>query len=892
MSPDSNQAVLLFTDIAGSTRLWEETPERMRLALARHDALARSAIERCRGTVVKMTGDGVYAAFRDALDAVGAAIELQRSLVDPAATHGVWLPVRCGLHAGTVERRDDDIFGSAVNRAARIMDAAHGGQIVLSQAVFDRVAERLPRQVSLRDLGLARLRDLARPERVYQVVHPDLRREFPVLRSLAATPNNLPQQVSSFIARERELAEIRTLLATQRLVIVVGVGGLGKTRLSLQVAADMLDDCADGVWFVELAPIADAQLVVQAVASVLGVKEEPDRPVLDALVKYVADRQLLVVLDNCEHLLHPCAELANTLLRAGPQLKILATSREPLHVHGEATFSLSTLPVPGPQRHVPVETLTHFGAVHLFVDRARAAQSAFRLTDENASTVVEICRQLDGIPLALELAATHVRALSVEAIAARLSDRFRLLARGDGTALPRQQTLRASIDWSYDLLTEGERALLRRLAVFAGGFSLEAAEAVGMSDSVAQFDVLLQLTHLVEKSLVETDDDRKRYRLLETVRQYALERLVEAGDGDDARNRHLRFYLALAESADRKLRDVDHAEQDLWWRRLDNELENLVAAHVWCDQADDGAQLGLRLVWSIGNFLIDASRLEFGYRLATEALARPGGSGRNLARRRVLDTAGLLGYMMGKHGDARRIAEEGLSIALELDDRRGVASTLTLLGRVSVAQGDLAGARRHLEAGLVVAQELGQNIDLSYAFQALAELYRFEGDFDAAEPLYNDSLALDRKREDREACATNLLNLAMVSIGRGFEQRARAFLREAIAIIGELNARSAGQGALDIAASLASVRGQWERAARLGGAAAAQREASGLLRDPVDEAFLAPLIAQAPAKLAPRTYKAAESAGRALSYDQAIAEVGAWLDDTSGSPGSGADAVA
>jgi hypothetical protein len=438
--------------------LWEHAPERMGPALARHNTLARTAVEGNRGTVVKTTGDGVYAVFEDPLDALDATLLLQQALADPTATNGVDLRVRCGLHLGVADRGDNDFFGNVVNRAACIMSAAHGGQVLLSEAVAAIVRERLPADVALRDLGSVRLRDLASPERLYQVMHPQLRQDFPALRSLEATPNNLPQQVTSFIGRERELAEIKKLLANTRLLTLLGAGGLGKSRLSLQLAADVMDSFPDGVWFVELAPLEDSRLVPQAVASVLGVKEAAGHQVLEALVKHVEDRQLLLILDNCEHLAHACAELAKQLLQAGSQVKVLVSSREHLRVAGETTYPVPALAVPDPQKKLTLAALSQYEAVRVFMDRASAAQPAFKATQQNANAVADICYRLDGIPRALELAAARVRALSVEGIAARLSDRFRLLTGGDRTALPRQQTMRASIDWSYDLLTEPERS--------------------------------------------------------------------------------------------------------------------------------------------------------------------------------------------------------------------------------------------------------------------------------------------------------------------------------------------------------------------------------------------------------------------------------------------------
>jgi class 3 adenylate cyclase len=426
-------ATILFTDIEGSTRLWDQEPERMRPALASHDALVRGVIETHRGTVVKLTGDGVYAAFADPVDAITATLRMQLALADPAATNGVPLRVRCGLHTGTLEHHDNDYFGSEVNRGARIMSAAHGGQVILSQAVVDHMAGRLPAEVTLRDLGSVRLRDLSRPEHVYQVVHPKLRQDFPALRSLEATPNNLPQQVSSFVGREEVLRQVKTVFEATRLLTLLGVGGLGKTRLSLQVGADVMDEYPDGVWFVELAPLPDPRLVPQAVASALGVVEESGRPVQEALVKHVHDRKLLLILDNCEHLALAAAELAKALLQAGPQVKVLATSRESLHISGETTFSVPPLAVPPKHRPIALTALGEYESVRLFAERAVAAKPGFAMTEKNAQAIAEICRTLDGIPLALELAAARVRALPIEAIATRLSDRFRLPTGGDKT---------------------------------------------------------------------------------------------------------------------------------------------------------------------------------------------------------------------------------------------------------------------------------------------------------------------------------------------------------------------------------------------------------------------------------------------------------------------------
>jgi len=798
----------LFTDIEGSARLWEQDPERMRPALGRHDALARTAIEGHRGSVVKMIGDGVHAAFADPLDALRATLQLQQALADPEATGGVPLRVRCGVHLGVAEHRDNDFFGTAVNRAARLMAAAHGGQVIVSQAVVDRVADRLPQAVTLRDLGSVRLRDLASPERVYQVVHPRLRQDFPALRSLMATPNNLAQQVTSFVGRERELADVKKLLANTRLATLLGAGGLGKTRLSLHVAVEVLDDYPDGVWLVELAPLADGRLLAQAVASVLGVKEEAGRPVQETLLKFVQDRQLLLVLDNCEHLLPACAELVKQLLQAGPRVKILATSREPLHVAGETTYPVPSLSVPEPRLRLAHTALTQYEAIRLFVDRAKAAQPAFALTAQNASTVADICRHLDGIPLALELAAVRVRALSVEAIAARLSDRFRLLTGGDRTALPRQQTLRACIDWSYDLLTDPERALLRRLAVFAGGWTPEAAEAVGADREATPNNVLNLLTQLLEKSLVVMDAEGRRYRLLETVRQYAQDRLHESGDGEAARERHRDYFLALAEEAEPKLKGAQQAE---WLQRLEEEHDNLRAGLSW-SLAEAGSGAGLRLCGALGWFWETRGHFAEGREWCVRVLGKARGEERTQERANVLNAAGNLARSQSDYRAARALHEECLAIRRQLGDRIGTAASLNNLGILTYLQGDYPAARALYEESLAIRRELGDRGSMATSLNNLGNVAIGRSDYPTARALHEESLAIRRELGDPGGIALSLLNLGDVAFQQGDYGFARALHEESLTIMRELGDRSGTATSLTNLGNVARDRGDFPAA--------------------------------------------------------------------------------
>ena len=867
----------LFTDIEDSTRLWEQQPELMRLALARHDALARATVEKHGGIVVKMSGDGVHAAFGDALDALKAALMFQQEVAALAAVAGIVLRVRCGLHAGAVERRDNDFFGGPVNRAARIMSAAHGGQVLLSQLVAELVQDRCPDGVAFRDLGTVRLRDLAHPERVLQALHPRLRLDFPPLRSLESTPNNLPQQATSFIGRESELAQIRSLLASTRLLTLHGTGGLGKTRLALQTAADLLDDYEDGVWFVELAPLADARLVAPALATLLGIREEAGSSVPQILARHVRDRKLLIVLDNCEHLIQACADLASELLRAGAGLKILAASREALRIGGETTYRVPSLALPAPQDDTAGPDWVQFEAVRLFVERAAAVQPAFRLTDLNAAMIADICRRLDGIPLAIELAAARVRTLPVDTIRERLSDRFRLLTGGDRTALPRQKTLRTLIDWSYDLLDWPERLLLQRLAVFAGGWTLDAAESIGAGGELVAADILDVLSRLVEKSLVTLEAEGTRYGLLQTMRDYALERLVESGEESETRTRHLLHYLAFAESAWPRLVGPD---QGTWLARVDRERENLLAAHAWCDHAESGAELGLRLAGSVKIYWLNRGLLGLGYRITREALARPGAQQRNYARCRRLTEAGQLGFFMGRYGEVLGLLEESLSIARELGDPARIVGALQPLGMAYLGAGNPRVARAHLEEAVALAQAIGNKRELAGALNALAQLNRAENALDLAAPLYENVVALARELDDRESIAIGLLNLAMVSIGTGATSSARLMLVEVLAIAEEIGSKPAAQSALEVAAGLAVTSGAAGRGAEFFGAAETIAAQTGLKRDPADELFLAPLMANAGETLGAAAFVAACAAGRARTFTQAVTDVRAWLENS------------
>ena len=678
---------------------------------------------------------------------------------------------------------------------------------------------------------------------------------------LPALKHNLPAALNSFIGREGEIAEVKALLASSRLVTLTSLGGTGKTRLSLQVATGLLEEFPDGVWFVELAPLADELRVAQVVAFVLDIIEEAGKPVIDALARGVRDKQMLVVLDNCEHLLHGCAEVARRMLEAGPRVRILASSREPLHVAGEAIFR--------------VPAMATAQAIRLFVDRARAANPAFAATTESSPKIVEICNRLDGIPLAIELAAARVRALSVETIAARLDDRFRLLTGGDRSAMPRQQTLRASIEWSHELLTAPERALLRRLAVFSGGWTLEAAEAVCAGGELQQAASVLELlTNLVEKSLVGVDSPGDRFHLLESVRQFALEQLEESGEGAGVRHRHLEYYLALASRARPELLGPDQAR---WMALLDRERENLFAAHRLCGGSAESQEQGLRLVSMLKQYWIVRGLLGLARGVMVEALERAPARGRSRAR--TLFDAGQVGYFMGLYRESRAQLEESLAIAREINERALAGQVLQPLGMACLGMGDLAAARGHLVEALEAARASGDPRSVAAAVNAMAQFHRVEGDLDAAEPLFRHVLDLARELGDRESIAIGLLNLAMTSAERKSMRDARGMVAEALGIAQATGSKPVGQSVLEVCAGIAAAEERWSCAARFYGAAETEASRTGIRRDPADEAFLAPRVAAARKALAQR-FGDSEAEGRALAYEQALEGAREWLEET------------
>lgn len=811
----------LFTDIEGSTRLWEQHPQAMREALARHDALAAAIIHQQRGTLVKSRGEGdsLFCVFAQATQAIAAACALQQAFASEPWPAETPLLVRMALHTGEADLRDGDYYGPAVNRCARLRAIGHGGQVLLSQATYELVHQHLPEGCVLRDRSAHRLKDLQLPEHIFQLLHPSLPTDFPPLRSLQALANNLPVQWTSFIGREKEIEEVRSLLAKTRLLTLTGSGGCGKTRLALQVAAELIEGYSDGVWLVELGALSDPAFVPQQVATALGLREAPGRTLVQTVTDYLLPKAALLLLDNCEHLIEACTPLVDTLLRTCPHLRILATSREALRITGEQIYRTPSLSTPD-QASLPKEqralagVVSKYAAVRLFVDRAQLQRSDFVLTHQNITAVAELCSRLDGIPLAIELAAARVKMLSVEQIAARVADRFRLLTGGSRTALPRQQTLRAAMDWSYDLLSESERRLLNRLSVFAGGWRLESVEQVCGEEGVEE-EVLDLLSGLVDKSLVfsEEEEGATRYRLLETVRQYSREWLGKTEEEAEFRDRHQAFFLALAEEA---VPHLTGPEQGVWLERLEAEHDNLRAALEWCQTEQGRTEAGLRLAGSLWRFWWTRGYLSEGRKQLMALLSHPGGQDRTRARANALIGAGVLASTQGDNEVARTLYDESLTIFREADNPGGMALALSGLGNLAYVQGDNANARAHYEQCLAIQQEMGASYGIANSLNSLGNVACSQGDYAAAQSYLEESLAIFREVGNPGGMALALRNLGNVAFAQGDYAAAQSYQKESLAIFRELDDLRGTADSLSNLGNAAYAQGDYEVARAYG----------------------------------------------------------------------------
>jgi predicted ATPase/class 3 adenylate cyclase len=769
----------LFSDIEGSTVRWDANPEAMASALARHDAVMRATLEERGGHIFKTMGDAFCVAFATAPDAFIAALEVQRAVAAEDFSAVDDLRVRIALHTGATDERDGDYFGPTVNRVARLLAIGHGGQVLVSGIAADLVQSEMPPESSLRDLGNHRLKDLAHPEHVFQLVTPDLPEAFPALNSLNYLANNLPAQLTSFVGREDVIADIKALLKQHRLVTLVGTGGAGKTRCAIQVGAELVDGSGNGVWLAELAPIADPSLVASVVARALNVQESPNKPILDTLLAYLKRKRLLLIFDNCEHVIEEARRVVGAILRDCPEAHILVTSREPLNISGEQTYRMPSLAVPSNDRF-STEEASRFGALQLFVDRALSSDKSFALTTENAPHVSEICRRLDGIPLAIELAAARVKMLSPQQLAQKLDERFRVLTGGDRSALPRQQTMRALIDWSYDLLSDDERVLFRKLSIFAGGFTLESASAVCSDEMIDELAVFDLLSSLVDKSLVQAEPagSGTRYRLLESTRQYAREKLADVGEADTVARAHAGAFAVLAEQLD----DTYETTPDrAWFAQAEPELENLRAALLWAFGTHGDVLIGQRLACAL--------RRQWAYIAAAEGrrwIQRAQERADDTTPHAVLAALDLaeasLATAVTQHKASLAAAERALARYRELADPLWITEAKVRVGRGLLFVGRITEGEALLREALSDARGLGARKLANWALGGLAFAREFAKDVDEARLFYGEALASARAAGAERQGATMALSLAETEFCAGDTAAALRLAEEALPV--------------------------------------------------------------------------------------------------------------
>jgi predicted ATPase/class 3 adenylate cyclase len=794
----SGTVTFLFTDIEASTARWEHDPAAMRTDLARHDSILRRSIEEQSGVVIKTVGDAFYAVFPAAVNAIAAALMAQRALGTERWTGAAPLRVRMALHAGEAELRDGDYFGPALARVARLLAVAHGGQVLLTGSVEALAHDRLPARVSLRDLGEHRLRDLSRRERIYQLVASGLLADFPPLRTSDARPTNLTTPPTVLIGRAQEIETARTLIVADRvrLVTLTGPGGTGKTRLALELGARLADRFADGVFFVPLDAITEPAFVPAAVAATLGVREAQGRPVEEVLADYLHGQEMLLILDNFEQVIGAAPFVAGLIARC-PRLAVVVTSRERLRLRGE--HELPVPPLSLTEFQVPSATFQeadtrnkelgtwHSDAVRLFVERAREVRPGFGLTDGTAAIVHRICERVDGLPLAIELAAARIRMLSPAALLERLGERadpatLRLLQSGARDLPARQQTLWNTIDWSYGLLDAQEQALFRRLSVFAGGCTVAAAAALSAAVGTAhepatEASTLDRLSSLADKSLLlvgETADGEPRLNMLETLRAYGLEQLRLSGELDGLRRAHAACMLERAEAADAGL---GTAEARRWRARLEEDQDNLRASLRWaCDSA--ATETAARLIWALHQFWFIGGWLSEGLRWCEEVLALPGLASDPAWHARVLFVAGRLAGYQGDQVGARARLDEAIALSRAAGDRLTLGRALAALGRLLIEEPEQA--RPVLEESLDILRDLGDHRWLASALGYLGAVARRQGYDDAARVLFEESLALAHEAGDPWAAAAPLANLAALLDRHGDVARARSMYEDSL----------------------------------------------------------------------------------------------------------------
>jgi predicted ATPase/class 3 adenylate cyclase len=857
----------LFTDVEGSTRLLQRVGDAYRDLLATHHQILRESIATGGGVEVQTEGDGFFAVFSTATGAVLTAVRGQRNLLNHSWPEGEVVRVRMGVHTGEGVLSSGAYVGLDVHRAARIAAAGHGGQVLVSDATRALIEHALPMGVDLRDLGVHRLKDIEQPEHLYQLLIEGFPDTFPPIRSLDARLSNLPPERSSFVGRELEVAEATALLDQGRLLTLTGPGGIGKTRLALKIAAEQIGRFADGVYLADLSPITDPSLVPTVIARALMVREQPGRDLVDSLADHLRDRQQMLVLDNLEQVIKGAAAISR-LLDAAPQLTVLATSRVPLHLTGEQEFPVPPLALPDPIRSADLASLAGNEAVTLFVQRAASVRPGMRLTADNAATVAEIAVKLDGLPLAIELAASRAKLLAPSAILARLGASLSLLTTGPADLPQRQRTLRSTIEWSHDLLEAEHQRLFARLGTFSGGWKLEAAEVV--CGPGLDLTVLDGLATLIDQSMVrssEAGNGELRFTMLETIREFAVERLALSGERDDLQRAHAEHFRNLAEEAELRLTREDRA---VWLTRLEAENDNLRAALDWAERTDD-PDTGLRTASAIWRFWQQRGHLSEGRARLERLLAMPSAAARAPLRARALGALGGIAYWQNDNPVTRAAYEEAVEIARDVGDATLLASALLDLSFIPFMEHDADRAESILREGLATAQEAGDRLLTADFWDSIGFLEVVRGKPAAAIPLRRRAIEIFREEGDVWKMANSLLGLAMMSRMAGDVDAARSHLREALEMFTQARDTMSISAVLTGLALVALGDGLPERAARFVGSSARIRdelgggippELIGRWGDPANDAKQA---------LGDDAYDRARAEGYAMDIESAVA---------------------
>jgi predicted ATPase/class 3 adenylate cyclase len=864
------QVTFLFTDLVGSTQLWEVFPQAMHAALARHDALLKQAVSAHQGWIVKTTGDGIHAAFASPIDAVSAAIEGQKRMQAEDWGETGSLLVRMGLHTGESRFREGDYYGSTLNRAARIMSSGHGGQILLSAAVYELLKNNTFVPFQMLDLGEHQLKGLRKPEKVYQIIHPDLPAKFPLLLSFSVIPNNLPLQTTEFIGREREIESIKGRFPGTRLLTLTGPGGTGKTRLALQAAAELLDEYPDGVFFVDLTLLSDSTLVPSSIAEVLNVNELKTEPILETLKQFLERKTLLLVLDNFEHII-AAAPVVGELIAAGPKIDLLVTSREVLRISGEQVYPVPPLGLPDVGALINLQELASYEAVQLFNSRARATNPAFQITPENAGDIAEICRHLDGLPLAIELAAARVRLFTPKKLLERLSDRLKILTGGARDRHARQQTLRGAIDWSYNLLEPAERKLFARLEVFFGGRSLEAIEAVCAQD--LEIAILDGLESLLDKSLIGQEEDfegQPRFTMLETLHAYARERHREYSDWKAIQTAHAEWVLAFAEAGEAGLFGPTPS---LWVNRLKTEEGNFRVVLERCLSGQLSPEIGVSLAGALRYYWETTGKLSEGMAWLESMLSISSGLP-NAVRAKALCGAGVLSYWRGDWQRGAIYCQEALDAGQGIGDRVIVGEARHFLAHVAQNQKEYGLAVKLLTESYQNFLEIDHPWGIQRSRICLADAQRLQQNYALAAPNFEEAIREQRKKPGDILLAMLLSNYGNVLNRQGKYQLARDCFLEGIRESQALNNPMLIAYLVDGLAGNMVLSGAPEKAALLMGVSAGIFEAAGVTSmaavDQFDHDYY---LAEVQSNLDQGLIEALSEKGKHMSVEETLAYV-------------------